>query len=93
LETDGVPETVTEKLESRRSTTGDHPSVELVYPARGTDSEMIAAIGIASRIACEVLSGGILEGRRYPYRCLHRLHSINMRLSRSVGMWQVWVAR
>ena len=37
-----MPVTVTEKLESRRSTTGDNPSAELVYTVRGTDSDMTA---------------------------------------------------
>lgn len=37
-----MPLTVTEKLESRRSTTGDNPSAELVYTVRGTDSDMTA---------------------------------------------------
>jgi hypothetical protein len=41
-ETHRVPLTVTEKLESRRSTTGDNPSAELVYTVRGTDSDMTA---------------------------------------------------
>ena len=37
-----MPVTVTEKLDSRRSTTGDNPSAELVYTVRGTDSDMTA---------------------------------------------------
>ena len=37
-----MPLTVTEKLESRRSTTGDNPSADLVYTVRGTDSDRTA---------------------------------------------------
>ena len=39
-----MPVTVTEKFESRRSTTGDNPSAELVYTVRGTDSDMTARL-------------------------------------------------
>ena len=37
-----MPVIVTERLESRRSTTGENPSAELVYTVRGTDSDMTA---------------------------------------------------
>jgi len=37
-----VPITVTEKFESRRSTSGDNPSAELVYTVRGTTEDLAA---------------------------------------------------
>ncbi|MGV6815315.1 MAG: hypothetical protein ACWA5W_09970 [Phycisphaerales bacterium] len=37
-----MPITVTEKFESRRSTTGDNPSAELGYTVRGTDDDLAA---------------------------------------------------
>ncbi len=37
-----MPITVTEKFESRKSTTGDNPSAELVYTVRGTNDDLAA---------------------------------------------------
>lgn len=41
-----MPITVTEKFESRRSTTGDNPSAELGYTVRGTDDDLAARTAI-----------------------------------------------
>jgi len=41
-----VPITVTEKFESRRSTTGDNPSAELGYTVRGTEDDLAARTAV-----------------------------------------------
>lgn len=51
-----MPITVTEKFESRRSTTGDNPSAELVYSVRGTTED------IAARDAAATESPGTYDG-------------------------------
>ena len=43
-----MPITVTEKFESRRSTTGDSPSAELGYTVRGTDDDLAARAAVES---------------------------------------------
>ena len=41
-----MPITVTEKFESRRSTTGDNPSAELGYTVRGTEDDLAARTAV-----------------------------------------------
>lgn len=43
-----MPITVTEKFESRRSTTGDSPSAELGYTVRGTNDDLAARSAVES---------------------------------------------